>query len=181
MNQDLGDLGARIRRLRKQQNRTQEELAGSCGFTKSLLCKIETGAVVPPIATLVKIAVALGTSVSALIESPQAVSAVCDPAAASRRGTTRTEKGYAVFPFASGYPAKKMQPFLFTARRGEVKRHKLSHPGEEFIHVLDGEMRFVVGTVEYRLAAGDSLYFDALEEHEVIPLSASVSYLDIFV
>jgi transcriptional regulator with XRE-family HTH domain len=174
-------VGAGIRRLRTQQSRTQQELADTCGFTKSLLCKIETGKVQPPVATLVKIAAALGTSVAALIEQRHGVRAVFEPASTARNGTTRTEKGYAVFPFASGFGSKRMQPFLFVAKRGEVKRHSLTHQGEEFIHVLAGELRFVVGGVDYRMAAGDSLYFSALEPHEVIPVSATVSYLDIFV
>jgi len=58
------NIGTHIRRLRLQQRRTQQEIASVCGFTKSLLSKIESNTVTPPVATLVKIARSLGTSVS---------------------------------------------------------------------------------------------------------------------
>jgi transcriptional regulator with XRE-family HTH domain len=174
-------IGRRIRQLRRQQSRTLQEIADTCGFTRSLLSKIETGKVYPPIATLVKIAGALGTTVAALVEDAQDVSAVFTAKSKADRGTARTEKGYFVYPFAAEYGHKKMQPFLFVAKRNEVKRHRLSHQGEEFVYVIQGEMKFRVGEVEYRMVAGDGLYFNALETHEVIPLTERVKYLDVFV
>lgn len=40
---------------------------------------------------------------------------------------------------------EKMQLFLFVAKKGEVKSHLLSHEGEEFIFVIDGEMKMQIG------------------------------------
>ncbi len=173
-------LGRAIRRLRRQQGRTLEETAKASGYTKSLLSKIENGRVVPPIATLVRLARALGTSVASLVQDDGGASAAFDPGSAAGKAV-QTEKGYFVFPFGGGYGNKKMQPFLFIARKGELKMDPLSHEGEEFIYVLKGAMTFHVGTVAYRLASGDALYFNALEEHHVEPLTKEVRYLDVFV
>ena len=173
-------LGQRIRRLRVQQGQTQGDVACACGFTKSLLSKIETGNVLPPIATLVKIADALGTNLAALIEDDNKGGAdfcsLCDAVSSM----VLTEKGYSVFPFAVSRSGKKMQPFLFEVRRGEVKHHSLSHTGEEFLYVLEGEIQFRVGNIEYGMRAGDSLYFDATEEHGVKAVSEVARYLDVF-
>ena len=76
---------------------------------------------------------------------------------------------------------KKMQPFLFVARKGEVIPHQLSHDGEEFVFVIEGEMKMQVGDTEYILKTGDSLYFNALQKHGIIPITDEVSYIDIFV
>ena len=46
------DVGVRIRSIRTQQGRTLDDLAQACGCSKSLLSKIETGKVVPALATL---------------------------------------------------------------------------------------------------------------------------------
>jgi uncharacterized cupin superfamily protein len=92
----------------------------------------------------------------------------------------RTEKGYSASPFAASLGTKRMQPFLFEVRRGEVKPHALSHAGEEFLFVVEGEILFRVGHVEYRMQAGDSLYFDATQEHGVTAVSEVARYLDIF-
>jgi quercetin dioxygenase-like cupin family protein len=144
------------------------------------LSKIETGHVQPPVATLVKIAGALGTSLSALLEHDAASGPVFTAMNSAVQMLARTEKGYSAYPFAASLGTKKMQPFLFEVRRGEVKPHALSHAGEEFLFVVEGEILFRVGHVEYRMQAGDSLYFDATQEHGVTAVSEVARYLDIF-
>jgi transcriptional regulator with XRE-family HTH domain len=173
-------VGPRIRRLRLQQGQTQEDVAKACGFTKSLLSKIETCDTQPPVATLVKIAGALGTSLSALLEHDTAAGPVFTAINEAVQSLARTEKGYSASPFAASLGTKKMQPFLFEVRKGKVKQHTLSHAGEEFRFVIEGEILFRVGHVEYRMRAGDSLYFDATHEHGVMAVSEVARYLDIF-
>jgi transcriptional regulator with XRE-family HTH domain len=173
-------IGNHVRRLRLEQRRTQQEIADACGFTKSLLSKIESNKVVPPVATLVKIATALGTKVSVLIEADKNVSVVATTAKDVDDNTTKTERGYWIFPFATGYQGKRMQPFLFVARKGEVKEHHLAHEGEEFMFVLQGAMKVQVGSSEWTLRAGDSIYFNSTNEHQVIPISKIVKYLNLF-
>jgi transcriptional regulator with XRE-family HTH domain len=175
------NIGTHIRRLRLQQRRTQQEIATACGFTKSLLSKVESNAVTPPVATLVKIARTLGTSVSALMESDSQADTVHTTADQAAQNIVKTERGYWIYPFATGRKDKRMQPFLMVAKKGEVKEHHLVHDGEEFIYVLEGQMKVQVGLAEYRLAAGDSLYFSSADEHQVIPLSAKAVYLNFFV
>ena len=173
-------LGSHIRRLRLEQRRTQQEIADACGFTKSLLSKIERNKVMPPIATLVKIANALGTRVSVLIESGRKVASVKASAGDVADQMTSTEQGYWIHPYATRFRSKRMQPFLFSVRKGEVKEHHLTHEGEEFIYVLKGTVRVQVGPDEHTLHAGDALYFDAGYVHQVIPVSDEANYLDIF-
>ncbi|MHB8093508.1 MAG: helix-turn-helix domain-containing protein [Candidatus Aminicenantales bacterium] len=175
------NIGSHIRKLRLRQNRTLQEIANSCAFSKSLLSKIETNKVVPPVATLVKIAASLGTTVSSLIEEDDHVAMVFTTRKESENKLIRTEKGYFIFPYATEYRKKKMQPFMFVAKKGDVQEHHLSHNGEEFIYVLAGRMKFQVGNVVYTLKSGDGLYFNSREDHQVIPITKEVRYLDIFV
>jgi len=174
-------IGRHIRKLRRQQQRTLQEVADACGFSKSLLSKIENGHIFPPIATLVRIAGAMGTKVTALLEATDDARTVVNRSEEVSKNTVRTERGYAVFPFASEHRSKKMQPFLFTARLGEVLQHEVAHEGEEFIYVVEGSMKFRVGDVEYTLREGDGLYFEASDSHGFQPLSDKVTYIDIFV
>ena len=41
----------------------------------------------------------------------------------------------------------------------------ITHPGEEFIHCLEGEVKYWVGDREFVLNPGDSLLFDATQPH----------------
>lgn len=174
-------IGERIRKIRKRQQRTIQEIADICGFTRSLLSQIETGKTVPPLATLTRIAVALGVTVSALLNDQNGSGTVhTTHEALESAELIQTDKGYRFLAIAAARANKLMEPILFEARRGEVKRKPLSHSGEEFVFVLTGQMRYRVGNVEYLLSEGDSLYFDAEQKHDLKPVSEIVRYLAIF-
>jgi transcriptional regulator with XRE-family HTH domain len=171
-------LGSRIQRLRMRQNRTLQEIADACGFTRSLLSKIEHGKTTPPIATLMKIAGALGVEMVDLLAPEGEVKPVLTPAAKlADSALTRSERGYPFHVLAGKRADKAMQPFLFVARKGEAKPAPLAHRGEEVVYVLEGEMVLRIGNEDYRLGKGDSLYFDAEQPHEVTPVSEKVVYL----
>jgi transcriptional regulator with XRE-family HTH domain len=173
-------VGERIKILRVNQKRTLQEVADSCGLSKSMISKIENDKTVPSVATLVKIAGVLGTSISGLLEEESLDKAIVTSRKFAAEKLVKTEKGYHIFPYASEYHNKKMQPFLFVARKGEVIPHQLSHEGEEFVYVVQGSMKMQVGDAEYILKTGDSLYFNALQKHGIIPITDEVTYIDIF-
>ncbi|MFB9275670.1 helix-turn-helix domain-containing protein [Cohnella cellulosilytica] len=176
------DIGSRIKLIRKQQNRTQDEIALQCGFTKSLLSKIENGKTMPPVATLMKISEALGIRVSDLLEEQPRPGTIFNTADQTRDPNrwVKTDKGYSFYAYASERRDKAMQPYLFRARKDEVKAHSLSHRGEEFIYMLSGIMKYRIGQVEYTLHPGDGIYFNSLEDHMLIPQTDTVEYLALF-
>ena len=176
----MKSLGPTIRKLRTLQSRTLQEIAASCGFTPSLLSKIEHGRTVPPISTLTKIADALGVRVSSLLDEGHVQGTVFEEGAECSRRLTTTSKGYSFYAFALERAEKAFQPYLFTAEKNKVKRNPLSHRGQEFVYMLEGEMRYRVGPTEYTLRPGDSLYFDSALEHDLEPISKSVRYVAVF-
>jgi transcriptional regulator with XRE-family HTH domain len=177
----MKDIHSRIRTLRRLQNRTLKDIADSCGFTVSLLSKIESGKTTPPIATLQKIADALGVGLSDLLDSKNQKSSVLTKGQILHvQSPTITDKGYGFHVLASERNEKMMQPFLFVAEQGAIKPGPMSHSGEEFIYVLDGRMNYRVGDVTYTLGPGDSLYFDAEEDHDLEPITPTVRYLGLF-
>jgi transcriptional regulator with XRE-family HTH domain len=191
LEKEIGDLkesstdslgvGDRIKILRINQKRTMQEVADSCGLSKSMISKIENNKTIPSVATLVKIAQTLGTNISNLFEHEGWTKAIVTTRKEAEEKLVTTEKGYSIFPYASAFHEKKMQPFLFVAKKGEVIPHQLSHEGEEFVFVVEGTMKMQVGETEYLLKAGDSLYFNSLQKHGVLPVSDEVVYIDIFV
>ena len=174
-------MGLRIKQLRISQKRTVQDLADQSELSKSMISKIENNKALPSIAALVKIASALGVKVSGLMEADATISSEMTLAKDVLGNLSKTNKGYQIYPFAPNVHQKKMQPFIFTAVKGEVKKHSLTHDGEEFLYVLEGSLKIKVGEVEYLLNVGDSLYFNSLEPHGIIPESDFVMYLDIFV
>ena len=175
------NIGDRIKMLRITQKRTMQEIAEASELSKSMISKIENNKTVPSVAALVKIAKTLGTNISNLLEQDEWVNAIITTRLKAQENLTKTEKGYSIYPYASEYHEKKMQPFLFVAKKGEVIPHEVSHEGEEFIYVIKGQMKMQVGEVSYLLNNGDSLYFNSVQKHGIMPVSDEVMYLDIFV
>lgn len=176
------NIGSRIRYIRQEQKRTQEEIAKSCGFTKSLLSKIENGQSNPPVSTLIKIAASLGVRVSDLLEEQSAQTTVYNSVKQyeDQEKWVETNKGYSFFAFAGERRDKLIQPYLITAKKGNVKQHGFTHEGEEFIYMIKGEMNYQVGATQYTMLPGDSIYFNSLEKHLLIPITDEVTYLAIF-
>ncbi len=177
----IDNIGIHIKKLRKLQQRTLQDVAESCGFTKSLLSKIERGRIVPPVATLVKIASALNTNISALIADGNDMDCIFIPADQDESHQVLTESGYSILPLAVEFKQKRMQPFIFTARPEEINDKIHSHLGEEFIYVLEGTLEFQVGSRVYTLHTGDSIFFNSIVEHRIVGIPTDhVKYLDIF-
>lgn len=174
-------MGTRIKSLRIGQKRTLQEIADASELSKSMISKIENNKTVPSVATLVKIAKVLGSNVSSLLEQDGWLTVTHSTQKKAEENLAVTDKGYSIYPYASEYHEKKMQPFLFVAKKGKVKPHELSHDGEEFIYIIRGQMKMKVGEIEYHLKPGDSLYFNSLQKHGIVPVTNEVSYIDIFV
>lgn len=177
----MNDLGDRIRKLRVRQRLTLKQIAGACGVTTSLLSKIENGKAFPSVATLTRIAEALGVRMSALLDAPRDQTTVVSTADADERQSwTKTDKGYRFQALCGGRLDKVMQPLLFVAERGKIKQGTMRHGGEEFVFVLEGRMSYRVGRTTRELGPGDAIYFDAEDPHDLRPITAKVKYLAVF-
>ncbi len=172
---------SKIRWLRRRKHLTLAGLAKRCECTTGLLSKIESGKSNPSLAILNKIAAALGISLADLMAG-ESRSACHDSAANGETALpwTPTAKGYEFQLLAGKRTEKLMQPVLIRARKGRLRKGAMNHPGEEWIHMLKGRMRYRVGSAEYVLNPGDSLYFDAEEDHDLEPLTDGVEYLAVF-
>ncbi len=137
---------------------------------------------VPALATLSKIANALGVRVSTLMEDGIDVGTTFTPSLLDQpTAFVTTDKGYNIHAIAPHFIGKKMQPVLVYGRKGEVKPHAVSHRGEEFIIVLAGEVKAQIGNDKYHLKPGDSVYFQSTCDHGFMPVSDHAVYLDVLV
>ena len=182
MNDNQLSIGRNIRAIRLRLTMTQQQLADACGLSKGMISKVENGAVVPALATLTKIAHAMRVKVSELIESDaQSSSTVTINPFEDESRFIQTTMGYWIYMPTAAQTDKITQPLMIFAREGEVKAHRVTHPGEEYIFIFDGEMNFGVGDANYLLRRGDSLFFDSLQPHGISSVKGKVEYVNIFV
>lgn len=173
-------VSARLRALRASSGLTLEVLAELSGFTKGYLSKIENGRNAPPIASLARIARAMGQDLSYFfVDSASTEVAETDSTDARVSVVHRWERkpvvrggtafGYDYVSLAHKKGRKHMEPFIFTFPSEVDINTYFEHPGEEFIYIMAGEVDFEVkvnGKLhQWRLEAGDSIYFESRLPH----------------
>ena len=172
MNEALAslDLGSQVRKLRNKRSLTLQDLADLTGLSKPNLSQIENNFVTPPIATLLKIATALGVPIGYFFqESPQQRNMIVvrkDDRYGVAKGPHISHIGYQYEPLAYPKIDKSMEPFIVIMEEREASDIVFNnHLGEEFLYVLDGSLEFCYGDNRVALEEGDSLYFDSIVPH----------------
>ena len=173
-------IGLNIKKLRMQGRITQQRLADLCGISKGMISKIECGKVMPAVATLSRIAHALGVKVALLMDEGSGHDVICQSTELSMENFALTEVGYRFCTLAAEFGDKLMQPMVFYAKNGEVASHIVSHQGEESIYIIEGSMCFVVNGAHFHMKQGDFLYFNAVLPHGIESVEDEVRYLNLF-
>jgi transcriptional regulator with XRE-family HTH domain len=165
-------IGAKIRKLRHRRNFTLQSVSELSGLSKSLLSQIENDITVPPIATLVRIAKALGVTIGYFFKESQTGMRISLVPQGERSRLSDIPQnrpgciGYLYQALSRPIDDKHMEPFWveFPPRNVSDMTY-FNHPGEEFIYIQNGELEVRIGERTIRMQPGDSLYFDANLPH----------------
>ena len=153
--------GARFRRLRQRRRLSLTQVARATGVSVGFLSALERGQMSASIATLRRIARYYRTNILSFFEAAKDNSRLVRP---TERKVLETSKGVRMELLAWGNTA--MEPHLFRIKPGGNSGESYTHEGEEFLHVLRGEFELWLNHNEhYRLAPGDSLYFESSTPH----------------
>ena len=171
---ELG-LGRKIRTIREAKKLSIEEVAEKASLAPILLSQIESEAVTPPVATLLKIARSLDVHIGDFFTdaAPQKRYEVIrrdEHKKVSRRPTPeKSPLSYSYEALAYRLTKRHMEPFLVEFDIDiDEDIPPLSHKGEEFVYVLSGEIEFHADDEVVRLTQGDSLYFDSSISHAFV-------------
>lgn len=161
-----GELGAQVRAYRTARRLSQRALAELAGVTSGFLSQLENGRTTASIATLRRIADALGVGLVDLLE-PGPVSAARVVRAADRRMLSAAN-GMTKW-FLTEPPFGHVEMYAATIRPGgstgpEQYRHG---DAEEIMLVLRGEVLVELDEERHELAAGDTIVFQSSTPHRV--------------
>ncbi len=153
-------IGEKIKKIRKTKGLTIEEVAKKTGFSKEFLEDIENGKVSPPLGIIVRLSKALDVMMSNLFDEKREKN-YCVMRVKDQKVTPRVSTAghhYKYIPLATGLKEKHMEAFLVKLYP-ESKEEKSVHEGEEFIYVLDGEVKVIIGEDTEILNMGDTIYY----------------------
>ena len=150
------DLGARIRSLRLARGQTLRQLAASAGVTESFLSQVERGVASPSIASVQRIARALGQSIAELFAADERAGSLVR--IGDRRRVVYQGLG-AIDEFLTRSTDGRLQVIMSTIEPGGgTGEEAYTHDSdEEVVIVLEGSLDLWVGSEHYRLAAGDAV------------------------
>ncbi len=161
-------IGRQVRNFRKRLDMTVTELAKQAGLSSGMLSKIENGVTSPSLATLQSLSEALNVPVTALFrqyeEQRDATFVRSGEGLKIDRRGTRSGHEYRLL----GHSFSKdvtMEPYVVTLTEQSEIFPLFQHQGNELIYMLEGEMDYQHGGATYRLAPGDSLFFDGNAPH----------------
>jgi transcriptional regulator with XRE-family HTH domain len=181
MNDDRAgaELGTRIRALREDQGLSLRVVAESAGVSESFLSQVERGVANPSVASLRRIAEALGGSVASLFEGPSVGGRLVRTR--DRRRLVHPHRQWEDM-LLSPPGSRRLQVILSTIEpEGGSGDEPYSHDSdEECVIILKGRLRFWVGEEVYELVEGDSLSFESRLPHRNVnpgPAKAEVLWI----
>lgn len=162
-------LGMQIKRQRLAQELKIADVARIAGISQGMLSKIENAQVSTSLDTLSRLCDALGMPMSKLFSQydQQGGSALLVKAGEGMEVVRRgTEKGhtYHLLNHVRG-PKKNFEAYMVDMGDASEEFPTFSHPGTEFLHLLEGELVYRHGNQLYHMQPGDSLTFDGEVPH----------------
>jgi transcriptional regulator with XRE-family HTH domain len=147
----LAEVGPRLKRVRARRGVTLTELAAATGISKSTLSRLETGRRKPSLELLLPIAQAHQVPLDELVGAPE----VGDPRI---RPKPRRRHGRIVVPLTQTPSGMHAWKVIIPPEPGEPELR--THEGHEWLYVLSGQMRLILGDRDITMAPGEVAEFD---------------------
>ncbi|MEU6537306.1 XRE family transcriptional regulator [Streptomyces sp. NPDC047000] len=152
----LAGVGSRLRRIRKEREVTLAALSEVTGISVSTLSRLESGLRRPSLELLLPIAQAHQVPLDELVGAPP----VGDPRVRAKP-VVRHGRTYLPLTRQPG----GLQAFKILIPRGRSEPEPRTHEGYEWIYVLAGRLRLVLGEHDVVLTAGEAAEFDTRVPH----------------
>lgn len=164
-------IGERLRKIRELQGVTQEKLARLAGVEEPLLRDIEQLKVFPDLGTIIKLSKALRVATGILLDEASGFSYSVVRKDDRKRiyrtpSGTRERPEYLYQSLSTGVKGRHMESFIVTLT-GEHTGDLSQHEGEEFLMVMEGEVKVTLGNREERIGEGDSIYYLSTIPHSL--------------
>jgi transcriptional regulator with XRE-family HTH domain len=155
----LTAVGPRLRDLRRQRDVTLAELAGLTGISISTLSRLESGQRRPTLELLLPLVRAHQVSLDELLDTPT----TADPRV---RMMPFTQHGTTLVPLTRALGGLQAYKQIIPAGHGAGDDLELrTHEGYEWLYVLSGRFRLVLGEHDLVLTATEAAEFDTRIPH----------------
>jgi transcriptional regulator with XRE-family HTH domain len=174
LDRTLDAVGPRLRTLRQQRKTTLADLSATTGISVSTLSRLESGSRRATLELLLPLARAHGVTLDELVDAP--------PTGDPRVHLRPVQRfGMTMLPLtrrAGGIQAYKL---VIPARSRRKQPELKTHEGYEWVYVLNGRLRVVLGEHDLVLEPGEAAEFDTRVPHWFGAADAgAVEFLSLF-
>ncbi|WP_326789165.1 helix-turn-helix domain-containing protein [Streptomyces sp. NBC_00151] len=152
----LAEVGPRLRRIRKERGATLAGLSEATGISVSTLSRLESGLRKPSLELLLPIARAYQVPLDELVGAPP----VGDPRV---RAEPIVRHGRTYWPLTR--QPGGLQAYKVLEPKRTTEPDPRTHEGYEWLYVLSGRLRVVLGEHDVVLEAGEAAEFDTRVPH----------------
>ena len=153
----LSGVGPRLRALRLERGATLAQLSASTGISVSTLSRLEAGQRKPTLELLLPLAQAHQVPLDELVGAPE----TGDPRVHLR---TVRRRGMTIIPLTRRPGSMQAYKLIMPPRPPDDSELR-SHEGYEWLYVLNGRVRLVLGDRDLLLAPGEAAEFDTHIPH----------------
>ncbi len=156
-------IGSVVKRKRLAANLTLSDLSAGAGLSSAMLSRIENGMASASLDALERLCSAVGIGLSDLFRETEAKQGSAQLVKRAEqmevvRVGTRYGHNYRLLSYDRG-PNKVFEPFLIEMHKKSESYPRFSHPGTEFIYMLQGRMEYRFGEHAYLIEPGDAFTF----------------------
>lgn len=170
----LTGVGPRLRALRRERGTTLAQLSETTGISLSTLSRLEAGQRKPTLELLLPLAKAHGVQLDELVGAP----ATGDPRVHLR---PFTRAGVTLIPLTNQLGALRAYKQILPGGAPVSDPEQQVHEGYEWLYVLSGRLRLLLGEHDLVLTAGEAAEFDTRVPHAMANADASpVEFLSLF-
>src|SRR6478609_8559117 len=152
------DLGPRLRELRARAELTLAEVSKDAGIGVSTLSRLESGERRPSVEHLVKLARVYRVTLDELVTAEPGEDPRVRVKSVKRHGMTHT-------PLTNRPGGLQAYKLAIEAGTGAQVPELKTHEGYEWVYVLNGKLRMVLGTNDMVLLPGEAAEFDTRTPH----------------
>jgi len=162
-------IGAVIKRHRLAANLTLSDLSVGAGLSSAMLSRIENGMATASLDSLERLCAAVGIGLSDLFRETDMTQGSAQLVKRSEqmevvRVGTKYGHTYRLLSYDRG-PRKLFEPFFIEMDKKSESYPRFSHPGAEFIYMLQGRMEYRFGDHTYLIEPGDAFTFSGNVVH----------------
>ncbi|MET0959061.1 MAG: XRE family transcriptional regulator [Psychrobacillus psychrotolerans] len=158
-------IGKKIKQLRLKKGLTQEELGERTDLSKGFISQLERDINSPSIETLFSILNVLGSKPKDFFDDDDHSRTKVYYPKEEQTIYLDDEKKYKLHWLISESNENEMEPVLISLDIGGQFKQFEPSLSETFIYVLQGKVTLTIGKQNYVATAGESLYFDASDNH----------------